>query len=160
MTNGPSENNGTSNGSTTPTNDPTLVTPQTFDTVSRGAHLQLQYVLPRVLTDLPFSLMDLELLFRADWVDANSPYTQSDPLFGGGPGSPGYVAPPSYTDALNPPTRWRLTFGLNFYPTGETHIRLGINYQLNREAENVVITGTTYQGISNDVFWLQLTAGL
>jgi len=151
---------GTSNGSTTPTNDPTLVTPQTFDTVSRGAHLQLQYVLPRVLTDLPFSLMDLELLFRADWVDANSPYTQSDPLFGGGPGSPGYVAPPSYTDALNPPTRWRLTFGLNFYPTGETHIRLGINYQLNREAENVVITGTTYQGISNDVFWLQLTAGL
>ena len=151
---------GTSNGSTSPTSDPMQVTPNTFDTVSRGAHLQIQYVLPRVLTDIPFSLMDLELLFRADWVDANSPFTSGDPLFGGGPGSPGYVQPTSYTDGLNPPTRWRLTFGLNFYPTGESQIRLGINYQLNRESENVTTGGATFQSISNDVFWLQLTAGL
>lgn len=136
-------------------------TPNTLDFVSRGAHLQVQYVLPRVLTDLPFSLMDLELLFRADWVDANSPYTAADPLFGGGPGSPGYLQPSSYADADNPATRWRLTFGLNFYPTGQNQLRLGINYQLNREAEDVVDSGgRTFRGVSNDIFWLQMTIGL
>ncbi len=135
-------------------------TPNTVDFVSRGAHLQVQYVLPRVLTDLPFSLMDLEILFRADWVDANSPYASNDPLFGGGPGSPGYLPPPNYSDADNPPSRWRLTFGLNWYPSGQSQIRLGVNYQLNRESEDVQVSGMTFRGVSNDIFWLQATVGL
>jgi hypothetical protein len=135
-------------------------TPNTLDFVSRGANLQIQYVLPRVLQDLPFSLMDLELLFRADWVDASSPYTSGDPLFGGGPGSPGYLQPVDYTNPDNPPTRWRLTFGLNYYPTGQSQVRLGINYQLNRESENVISGGKTFAAVSNDIFWLQMTIGL
>lgn len=151
---------GVADGTSTPTATPLQVVPNTLDFVSRGAHLQVQYVLPRFLTDLPFSLMDFEVLFRADWVDANSPYTASDPLFGGGPTSPQYLPPPSYSDADNPPTRWRLTFGINWFPTGQNQIRLGINYQLNRESEDAVIAGTTYRGVSNDVFWLQITAGL
>lgn len=135
-------------------------TPNTIDFVSRGANIQIQYVLPRILTDEPFSLMDLELLFRADWVDGNSPYASGDPLFGGGPGSPGYAQPVDYTNPDNPPTRWRLTFGLNYYPTGQSQIRLGINYQLNREAEDVVSGGRTFRAVSNDIFWVQMTVGL
>ncbi|MFO0684713.1 MAG: hypothetical protein U0234_21835 [Sandaracinus sp.] len=151
---------GVPDGTTTPTGQPMQVTVNTLDFVSRGASLQLQYVLPRFLTDLPFSLMDFELLFRADWVDANSPYSASDPLFGGGPGSPGYLPPPSYSDADNPPTRWRLTFGINWFPTGQNQVRLGINYQLNRESEDAVIAGQTFRGVSNDIFWLQITTGI
>jgi hypothetical protein len=130
-----------------------------LDFVSRGAHLQAQYVLPHFLPP-PVERMEFELLARFDWVDANSPYTESDPLFGGGQGTPGYIAPANYTDSDNPPTRWRLTFGLNFFPSGQEQIRLGINYQLNRESENVVTADGTFAGINNDIFWIQLTAGI
>jgi hypothetical protein len=135
----------------------------TIEFVSRGAHLQLQYALPPVFEGLfgpPFDAMTLELLARIDWADAFSPYVSSDPLFGGGPDTPGYTPPSNYTDSDNPPTRWRLTFGLNYYPTGQNQIRLGVNYQLNREAENVVTGTNTFSGVSNDIFWLQLTIGL
>jgi hypothetical protein len=150
---------GVPDGGSTPGPSGTVV-PTTLDYVSRGANVQVQYVLPRFLTDLPFSLMDFELLFRADYVDGNSPYTSGDPLFGGGPGSVGYQQPVDYTNTDNPPTRWRLTFGINYYPTGQQQVRLGINYQLNREAENVVSGGRTFAAVSNDIFWLQMTLGL
>jgi hypothetical protein len=135
-------------------------TPTTVDFVSRGAHIQLQYVLPRFLQDLPFSLMDLELLARFDWVDANSPYDGGNPLFGGGPGSPGYLPVGAYNDADNPPTRYRLTFGLNFYPTGQMQYRLGINYQHHLFGEDVVNSMGTYHAITNDIFWFQMTAAI
>lgn len=137
--------------------------PIPLDFVARGAHLQAQYALPRFFEGIfgaPFDAMTFELLARLDWVDANSPYDDSNPLFGGGPGSPGYNSPSNYTDSDNAPTRWRLTFGLNYYPTGEPRLRLGINYQLNREAEDVVTGTGRYSGVSNDVFWLQATVGL
>jgi hypothetical protein len=138
-------------------------TPGTIEFVSRGAHLQLQYAIPPVFEGIfgpPFDAMTLELLARVDWADAFSPYVSSDPLFGGGADTLGYTPPSNYTDSDNPPTRWRLTFGLNYYPTGQNQIRLGVNYQLNREAENVVTGTNTFTGVSNDVFWLQLTVGL
>ena len=138
-------------------------TPIALDFVGRGAHLQAQYVLPPLFQDAfgaPFDAMTFELLARIDWVDANSPYIGSDPLFGGGPGSPGYNSPSNYTNSDDPPTRWRLTFGLNYYPTGEPRFRLGINYQLNREAEDVVTGSGRFSGVSNDIFWLQATVGL
>lgn len=139
------------------------VTGMTYEFVSRGAHLQLQYVLPRLLQGAGlgiFDAMEFELLFRADYVDINSPFDPNDPVFGGGPGGRDYVPPPNYTDSDNAPSRWRLTFGVNYYPTGQNQIRLGINYQLNREFEDVMATVGTVAGISNDVFWIQITAGL
>ena len=108
----------------------------------------------------PLDMMDLELLTRFDWVDANSPFDNSNPLFGGGSSSPDYIAPPNYTDSDNPPSRWRLTFGLNFFPTGQQTLKLGLNYQLNREIENVVTGMGTFRGVSNDILWVQATIAL
>jgi|GEM_PF-2539815 len=138
-------------------------TPIALRFVSRGAHLQAQYALPRLFDGIfsaPFDGMTVELLARLDWVDPNSPWDDSDPLFGGGPDSEGYNAPSNFTDSDNAPTRWRLTFGINYYPTGEPRLRLGINYQLNREEEEVVTGTGRYAGVSNDILWIQITAGL
>jgi len=134
----------------------------TLDFVSRGAHVQAQWVLPRFWQDLgsPFDLMDLELLARFDWVDGNSPFDNGNPLFGGGTTTPGYIAPPNYTDSDNPPSRWRLTFGLNYFPTGQQTIKLGLNYQLNREMEDVVTGMGVFRAVSNDIVWVQATVAL
>lgn len=129
-----------------------------LDFVSRGAHVQVQYVLDRAI--FPVEGMDLEIMARLDWVDANSPYSDSDPLFGGGDTTAGYIPPANFTDSDNPPTRWRATFGINWFPTGQQQLRVGINYQLNREAETVITPEGFIQAISNDIFWIQLTAGL
>jgi hypothetical protein len=131
---------------------------QPLDFVSRGAHLQVQYVLHHDL--FPIEGMNLEVLARVDFVDANSPYDSSDPLFGGGTNTPGYIQPANFTDSDNPPTRYRLTFGLNFFPTGQQSIRLGINYQHNREAETVRTAEGLVEAIANDIFWIQITAGI
>ncbi len=138
-------------------------TPIALRFVSRGAHLQAQYALPRLFDGIfsaPFDAMTFELLARFDWVDPNSPWDGDNPLFGGGPGSEGYNAPSNYTDSDNAPSRWRLTFGINYYPTGEPRFRLGINYQLNREDEEVVTGTGRFVGVSNDILWIQITAGL
>lgn len=138
-------------------------TPIALDFVARGAHLQAQYALPPLFDGIfgaPFDAMTFEVLARVDYVDPNSPFDDRDPLFGGGPGSPGYSSPSNFTDSDNAPTRWRLTFGLNYYPTGEPRFRLGFNYQLNREAESVVTGTNTFVGVSNDIVWVQITAGL
>ncbi|MBX3270409.1 MAG: hypothetical protein KF729_09125 [Sandaracinaceae bacterium] len=129
-----------------------------LDFVSRGAHLQVQYVLDRAI--FPIDGMDLEVLARIDWVDANSPYDDGNPIFGGGSDTPGYIAPANFTDSDNPPTRWRLTFGVNWFLTGDQQLRLGINYQHNREDELVVTSDGFVRDINNDIFWIQLTAGL
>jgi len=133
-------------------------TGQPLDFVSRGAHVQVQYVLDRAI--FPVDGMDLELLARFDWVDANSPYDDDNPLFGGGPDTAGYIPPANFTDSDNPPTRYRLTFGINWFPTGNQQLRLGVNYQHNREDETVITAEGFIEAISNDIFWIQLTAGL
>ncbi|MGF1464930.1 MAG: hypothetical protein ACFCGT_02250 [Sandaracinaceae bacterium] len=137
-----------------------------LDFVSRGGHVQVQYVLPRPA--FPLDGMNLELLVRADYVDPASPHVNrrkfggafGGPLFGGGRNTPGYVAPANYTDSDNPPSRYRFTFGINYFPTGVQSLRFGINYQLNLEAETVVTPEGTIRAIRNDILWLQLTAGL
>lgn len=131
------------------------------DFVSRGAHAQLQWALPRFWRELgaPADGMDIELLARFDWVDGNSPYDGTF-LGAGGPDHPGYVVPTDYTNADNPPTRWRLTFGLNYFPTGQQTIKLAVNYQLNREAETVDTGMGIVQQVANDVLWLQATVAL
>ena len=141
---------------------PGLTPGTSLDFVSRGAHLQAQWVLPRFWSVLgsPLDQMDLELLTRFDWVDANSPFDNANPIFGGGEASADYIAPPNYTDSDNPPSRWRLTFGLNFFPTGQQTLKLGLNYQLNREIENVVTGMGTFRGVSNDIVWVQATVAL
>jgi len=126
------------------------------DHIAAGASVQLQYVLPTML--VPAGAGDWEILARWDHVAPAGPADGS--FFGGGPTTPGYVPPPSYSDTDNPPTRWRLTFGVNWFPTHTQTLRLSINYQLNRELEHVILAGTEYQGILNDVFWLQLTVGI
>lgn len=133
-----------------------------LDFVSRGAHAQVQWVMPRFWSDLgsPLDLMDLELLARFDWVDGNSPFVNDNPLFGGGTTSPGYIPPPNYTDSDNPPSRWRLTLGINYFPTGQQTLKLGFNYQLNREIEDVVTGMATYRGVANDIAWVQATIAL
>jgi hypothetical protein len=131
------------------------------DFVSRAAHVQAQWAIPRVWADLgaPLDRMDLELLARFDWVDGNSPY-DGNFLGAGGPSSPGYIVPTDYANPDNPPTRWRLTFGLNYFPTGQQTLKLGINYQLNREAEDVDTGMGIVRQVANDVLWLQATVAL
>lgn len=136
--------------------DPTAE--RNVDFVSRGAHFQVQYALPRFDVDV-IRDMDFELLARVDWVDALAPYSESDPLFGTGPEA-SVLQPSDYVDSDNGYERWRLTFGLNWFPTGLQSVRVGLNYQLQYETESVVATTGSYRAIVNDVFWLQLTAGL
>ena len=130
------------------------------DFVSRAAHLQLQWAMPRFWRDLgaPIDQMDLEILARFDWVDGNSPHVGF--LGAGGPSDPGYIAPTDFSNPDNPPTRWRLTFGLNYFPTGQQTLKLSINYQLNREAEEVNTGMGRIQQVANDVFWIQTTIAL
>ena len=115
-------------------------------------------MLPRVA--FPIDGMNLELLARADYVDPASPFAAGQPLFGGGRMTAGYVAPANYTDSDNPPSRYRVTLGLNFFPTGVQTLRLGVNYQLNREVEEVVTPEGVIRAIDNDILWIQLTAGI
>ncbi len=125
------------------------------DHVAWGASFQAQYVLPRAL--FPVESQALEVLAR---IDAVAPVNPADGSFlGGGTSSAGYAPPPDYRDADNPPSRWRLTFGLNWFPTKEQLIRVSTNYQLNRETENAVIAGREFVGVKNDTFWLQGTVG-
>lgn len=143
------------------TGTPSPIPGVTADFVSRAAHAQVQWAMPRFWSDLgaPFDGMDLEILARFDWVDGNSPYTGN---FGdaGGSGSPGYITPTDYSNPDNPPTRWRLTFGLNYFPTGQQTLKLGLNYQLNREAEDVDTGMGVVRQVANDVLWIQATVAL
>ena len=129
-----------------------------LDFVSRGAHLQVQYVLHPAL--FPVTGMALEVLGRIDLADPNSPHDPSNGLFGGDSNSPGYLAPTQINDSDNPPTRWRLTVGANWYPTSEQHIRLGFNYQHTVETEDMRVPDGIVHQVQNDTLWLQLTAGI
>ena len=130
--------------------------PGAVPNVAVGASATVQYVLPRLL--FPVRNMALEVLVRWDYVSPSQPYDSS--FLGGRTGSTGYIAPPNYGDSDNPPTRWRLTFGLNWFPTASQRLRLSLNYQMNRFTENVVIAGQEYVGIKADIFWAQLTLAL
>lgn len=128
------------------------------DHIASGASAQVGYVLPRQW----LGQHGLELLYRFDQVNPNSP---CDPntgcgAFGKGEEAEGYVAPPEYNDSDNAPSRYRMTFGLNYFPTSEQMLRFSVNYQLQRETENVPVEGGFLPGISNDILWLQLTAGI
>lgn len=126
--------------------------------VSRGAHFQLQYVLPEMLFPVPNQA--LELLARVDWSDPNSPFDPNRPILGGDETTPGYAPPSAIDNSDNAPTQMRLSFGLNWFPTNTQQLRLGINYQHVRELEDIVTTEGYVVGVKNDVFWIQITAGL
>jgi hypothetical protein len=123
--------------------------------IAWGTSLQVQYVLPELF--FPVHNQALEVLARFDYADPNSP---RGGFLGGGESDPEYFAPTSYDDSDNPPTTWRLTFGLNWFPTREQQLRLSFNYQLKREPEAVNISGMEAVGVTNDILWLQLTAGI
>ena len=129
------------------------------DHLAWGAHVQAHYVLPDLL--FPVDGQSLELLAR--W-DIAQPHEPVDGFLGGDDSSPGYVAPSTYAaETDQPPNQWRLTFGVNWYPTDETLLRLGLNYQHRRETEDVLPLGPTgprVSDLSNDILWLQLTAGI
>lgn len=130
-----------------------------IERVSRGAHLQVSYALPKLI--IPPDAMELLVRARADWVDPSSPHDADSALFGGGAGSPGYVAPAGYDDPFDAPTRWRLTFGLTFLPMRHYRIRIDLDYQMNREREDVVRPdGRVIDEIDDDVLWIQLTAAI
>jgi hypothetical protein len=131
------------------------------DFVSRAAHVQLQWAMPRFWRELgsPLGQMDLEILARFDWVDGNSPY-DGNFLGAGGSSSPGYIVPTDFSNPDNPPTRWRLTFGLNYFPTGQQTLKLSLNYQLNREDEEVDTGMGRVRQVANDVLWIQATVAL
>ncbi len=143
------------------TGTPSPIPGVTADFVSRAAHAQVQWAIPRVWRDLgaPFDGMDLEVLARFDWVDGNSPYNGNF-LDAGGQMTAGYITPTDYSNPDNPPTRWRLTFGLNYFPTGQQTLKLGINYQVNREAEDVDTGMGVVRQVANDVLWVQATVAL
>ncbi len=123
----------------------------TTDSVSRGAHVQLQYVLPRVL--FPVDGQALELGMRLDWVDPQSPHDPESALFGGDSASPGYIPPAGLLDRTNAASRVRLTFGVNWYPTGQPTLKLMLNYQMRREIE-------ASSEVRNDAMWLTVIAGI
>jgi hypothetical protein len=126
--------------------------------VSRGAHAQVQYAIPELDVDL-LRDMDLELMFRFDWVNPLTIASGSDPLFGAGPEDADF-RPADYQTSDDGYDRMRLTFGLNYFPTGAQTLRVGLNYFHQIETERVVASSGTYAGIKNDVFWLQMTAAL
>jgi hypothetical protein len=131
--------------------------------VAWGVSAQVQYVLPRLL--FPVDGMELELLFRFDLAQPNNPddatflgSTVTDPM---SPDiHPEYRRPTNFYDGDNGPSQWRLTFGLNWFPTAEQHLRLSLNYQLRREVEPITVAGADVVGIKNDIFWAQLTLGI
>ena len=132
------------------------LTPQ----VATGGSAQVGYVLPPLITG---EHQSVEVLARFDQVNPQSPCnvnTGHCAFFGGGSTTPGYVPPPSYGDTDNPPSRYRITAGLNFFPNNKQQLRLSLNYMLNRETENVVKSGVAYAGVKNDIIWFQMTAGL
>jgi hypothetical protein len=130
------------------------------DHIAAGGSAQLQYALPQQWLGVQHAL---ELLVRYDTVDPNSPCDQNTGdcgAFGGGESTPGYITPPDYLDSDNAPGRRRFTFGINWFPTSEQILRLSLNYQLRRELELVSTADGLVKGIGDDVFWIQVTAGL
>ena len=125
------------------------------ESVAWGVNAQVQYMLPQAF--FPFPEQSLELLTRFDAVAPNNPSNGS--FLGGGVGTSGYTAPTAYADPDNAPSTWRLTFGVNWFPTSSQIIHLSLNYQLNRETEHVTISSREVIAIKNDILWLQLTAG-
>lgn len=131
------------------------------DHIATGASAQVQYVLPKRW--FPWGDNELELLLRWDAVSPYAPVDRSSflgRLLGGGKEHSDYVAPPSFADADNAPTRWRTTVGANWFPTGRQTLRLSLNYQFNQEAEAVQTGDRFIETIANDVLWLQMTAGI
>lgn len=114
-----------------------------FEHVALAAHAQAQYVLPPLL--FPFEGQALEVLVRAAVVEPSDP---PDGVFGGP------------ADNLGPPNQWRLTAGLNWYPTREPIFRLSVSYELRVETETVVVLEERRDDIDDDVLWVQATAGL
>ncbi len=128
--------------------------------VASGGSLQAGYVLPTLVTG---EHQSVEVLARFDQVNPQSPCNANSgqcSLFGGDSSTPGYVPPPSYNDTDNPPSRYRITAGVNYFPNNKQQLRLSLNYMINRETENVVKSGTTFVGVKNDIIWFQMTAGL
>ncbi|MEM9075170.1 MAG: hypothetical protein AAGE52_42120, partial [Myxococcota bacterium] len=152
--------NGCGQGFNLPEGDPERPTTEPIDFISRGAHLQVQYVLPEVL--FPVRNQALEVLARFDWVDPNTPFESGRAIRGPSDpeASPQYVAPGSIDDPGNAPTRYRLTFGINWFPTSDQSLRIQLNYQHNRESEDIVTGLGSTGSVRNDVLWLQITAGL
>ena len=128
-----------------------------FNFISRGAHAQVQYVLPEVL--FPVRNQAFELLARFDWVDPNTPYASGRPLLGS-EDSPQYAPPTDIDDSDNAPTRYRITLGINWFPTAAQTLRVQLNYQINRELEDIETPDGTIVGVRNEILWLQITAGL
>ena len=132
-----------------------------YEFVSRGVHLQLQYVLPDLL--FPFGDHRLEILARFDWTDPNTvlPSRGGEDIFiGGGQDTPGYAAPSVLNDSDNAATRYRVTLGLNWFPTGSQELRIQVNYQINRELEDLVTANDIIRGVRNELLWFQITAGI
>ncbi|MCA9614531.1 MAG: hypothetical protein R3B99_21835 [Polyangiales bacterium] len=126
--------------------------------VSAGAHAQVGYVLPEML--FPVRNQAIELLARFDWVNPIAPFDSSSRILGGDETHPQYVAPSLLNDGDNAPTRYRVTLGVSWYPTGQQTLRLQLNYQINRELEDIVTSEGSIVGVRNEVLWLQITAGL
>ena len=135
---------------------PSLETEKVF--VSRAAHLQVQYVLPELL--FPIRNQALEMLARADWFDPNSPYNSDNPILGSGSSAPSYRPPAGFFEFANRPTQLRLTFGLNWFPTGTQSLRVQLNYQHVIELEDVMVGTESVGTVLNDVLWLQVGVGL
>lgn len=130
------------------------------DHIATGGSAQVQYVLPSLLTG---EHQSFELLTRFDQVNPQSPcnaVTGKCSFFGGDVNTPGYVGPTAYGDSDNPPSRYRLTFGVNYFPSNEQNLRFSLNYMMNRETEDVQNANGTFAGIKNDVIWFQATAGI
>jgi hypothetical protein len=130
------------------------------DHIASGGSAQVQYVLPQAWLGVQHAL---ELLVRYDSVSPNAPCditTGECDFLGGDEATAGYVPPPDFVDADNAPTRHRITFGINYFPTTEQHLRLSLNYQHKRESEDVSRAEGSIVGIHDDIFWIQVTAGL
>lgn len=134
-------------------------TPGLAPQIATGGSAQVGYVLPELFTGKDQSV---EVLARFDQVNPQSPCNRTTgkcSFFGGGPATDGYVEPDSLLGD-NPPSHYRITSGLNFFPNNTQQLRLSVNYQIDRETEHITKSGNTFAGVKNDVIWFQMTAGL
>jgi hypothetical protein len=125
--------------------------------LANGGHVQVQYLIPvaAIVTG-----GGVELLGR---FDAVNPFNAPSSFIGSNdPTNGGYAYPTTYdsaTDVL--PSRWRFTFGVNWYPLNMTQIHVSLNYQFIHETEPFIPNPEVGQVLLNtNVFWAQLTAGI
>jgi hypothetical protein len=124
--------------------------------LSSGGHVQVQYLTPWLAIEQGGGL---EFLGRWDQV---SPYNAPTSFIGTSDPAQGGFPIPSQGDAQldDLPSRWRLTFGVNWYPLHRYAFHLSANFQFEQNTTPVQLPEQQLAYLQNGVLWIQGTVGL